>query len=298
MRRCPNGHEVSDDIKFCPQCGDEIQDNVAEEIRFCKKCGSERRGTEKYCSQCGTPFYGSLDVNQDNPHIRQNSYGSNYNKLLLFFLIILTILIGGYIAYNHIQEEKRLKKERIEEQERTAKEKRRQIEEEEKRKEEEENSPTKRLYKIATQGNNVFWAASFSKQYIPSTTSENKKNLFTIGFFLRPISENSGKLSYVEMEELNFDTFFGAKNLYAVYTITDNILQATLQGDYVGTFLKKDHVISLRIENDGDNIQLIEMSQMNNRVFKQGAPVTQKGMRFVDPKEGDLHSIMKKLFNN
>lgn len=291
MRRYPNGHEVSDDIKFCPQCGDEIQDNVAEEIRFCKKCGSERRGTEKYCSQCGTPFYGSLDVNQDNPHIRQNSYGSNYNKLLLFFLIILTILIGGYIAYNHIQEEKRLKKERIEEQERTAKEKRRQIEEE-------ENSPTKRLYKIATQGNNVFWATSFSKQYIPSTTSENKKNLFTIGFFLRPISENSGKLSYVEMEELNFDTFFWAKNLYAVYTITDNILQATLQGDYVGTFLKKDHVISLRIENDGDNIQLIEMSQMNNRVFKQGAPVTQKGMRFVDPKEGDLHSIMKKLFNN
>lgn len=46
MRKCPNGHDVSDDVKYCPKCGAEIQENVAEDIRFCKKCGQERKGAE------------------------------------------------------------------------------------------------------------------------------------------------------------------------------------------------------------------------------------------------------------
>jgi len=43
MKKCPNGHEVSGDVKFCPQCGAEMLEDVAEDVRFCKKCGNERR---------------------------------------------------------------------------------------------------------------------------------------------------------------------------------------------------------------------------------------------------------------
>lgn len=56
MKICPNGHEVNDDVKYCPTCGAEIIIGN----KFCTKCGSVRKGTEKYCSHCGTPFDGEL----------------------------------------------------------------------------------------------------------------------------------------------------------------------------------------------------------------------------------------------
>lgn len=52
-RSCPNGHAVSDDMKFCPVCGSEIQDIG---IRFCTNCGYKRNETDKFCPQCGKPF--------------------------------------------------------------------------------------------------------------------------------------------------------------------------------------------------------------------------------------------------
>ena len=50
--KCPNGHEVNDNVKYCSTCGAEI----VSVNKFCTKCGSERKGTEKFCSQCGTPI--------------------------------------------------------------------------------------------------------------------------------------------------------------------------------------------------------------------------------------------------
>ena len=127
MRKCPNGHDVSDDVKYCPKCGAEIQEKVAEDIRFCKKCGQERKGAEKFCSHCGTPFYGNPIVNSDSSNAAgETAHGSSSNKVLMYLLIIVPILlIGGYFVNNHIQEEKRLEKARIEENERAAEEERR-----------------------------------------------------------------------------------------------------------------------------------------------------------------------------
>ncbi|MBR6187889.1 MAG: zinc ribbon domain-containing protein [Prevotella sp.] len=53
VKRCPNGHAVSDDMKYCPVCGVEIS---ITGIRFCPNCGKERHVTDKFCSNCGFPF--------------------------------------------------------------------------------------------------------------------------------------------------------------------------------------------------------------------------------------------------
>ena len=53
MKQCSNGHNVGDNVKFCPECGAEIIENST---RFCQNCGNERKGTEKFCPQCGTPY--------------------------------------------------------------------------------------------------------------------------------------------------------------------------------------------------------------------------------------------------
>ena len=53
FKRCPNGHTVDDDMRFCPICGAEI---TFGGIRFCPNCGKERQPTDKFCAQCGYPF--------------------------------------------------------------------------------------------------------------------------------------------------------------------------------------------------------------------------------------------------
>lgn len=53
MKQCPNGHDVSDEVKFCPTCGAQIVENGS---KFCTKCGSEQNGNERFCTHCGTPF--------------------------------------------------------------------------------------------------------------------------------------------------------------------------------------------------------------------------------------------------
>lgn len=40
--KCPNGHVVADNVKYCPTCGAEIISGN----KFCTKCGSERKGAE------------------------------------------------------------------------------------------------------------------------------------------------------------------------------------------------------------------------------------------------------------
>ena len=50
VRRCPNGHTVGDDMRFCPICGTEIS---SSEICFCPNCGTKRLLTDKFCSNCG-----------------------------------------------------------------------------------------------------------------------------------------------------------------------------------------------------------------------------------------------------
>ena len=46
--KCPNcNKEVTDDTKFCPECGCKLAKNV------CPKCGNEIEANTKFCPECG-----------------------------------------------------------------------------------------------------------------------------------------------------------------------------------------------------------------------------------------------------
>lgn len=269
MRRCPNGHEVSDDVKFCPQCGSEIQENTSEEIRFCKKCGSERMGTEIFCSHCGTPFYGCPDFTPDNPRTRKNSHGSSHNKLLLFFLIILTILIGGYFVYNHIQEVKRLEKERIEEQERAAEEKRRQIEEEEKRKEE-ESKPINVFFETAATGDYLWESDGYSFDF-------QGFRLRTLLYFY-PSNKGGGRITFLHVKD-DYRGYSAQFSSTGGYSCSENFISATISGGgYFGSDTKWNITLNLVLEKNGNTIIL-------KRILPDGKEVAyiQKRRFFNDP---------------
>lgn len=89
--KCPNGHEVANDVKFCPTCGAEIVSGN----KFCTKYGSERMGTEKFCSQCGIPF----DVEPNINHIvLYGGKSSSFKKYLPYILgaFVLLAIIGNF----------------------------------------------------------------------------------------------------------------------------------------------------------------------------------------------------------
>ena len=98
MKQCPNGHEVNDNVKYCPTCGAEIK----SENKYCAKCGSERKGTEKFCSQCGTPFD---SVSSNNHAVFNNEKNSSFKKYLPYILGVLVLL--GIIGYFNSSDSKR-----------------------------------------------------------------------------------------------------------------------------------------------------------------------------------------------
>lgn len=277
MRKCPNGHEVSGDVKFCPQCGAEMLEDVAEDVRFCKKCGNERKGVEKFCSHCGHPFYGNIEAmvgNQDSQEEIRTT--SSLNKWLVSFLIIIPLLlISGYFVNNHIQEKKRIETERIKEDERAAEEERKRIEE--------ENMPANRLYEIAKQGNLV-WGYKF-KAY--NTGFDTKKDDFTLAFFLYPLSKTTGNLSCVIIGESSKSPgVYNYQKLVSVYSISDDILQATLHGvNCRGKWYYDGNTIAFQIVNDGDKVKLVEIDNLQKVTFQQMEPFTENGMRIKDRPE-------------
>ena len=102
-KKCPNGHEVNDNLKFCPKCGAEL---IESGNRFCKKCGTERKGTEKFCSKCGTPFDGfsmTQPTSQSTPSYDEGETSTDYKKIIIpivIGLIVLALIGGGWYGYN------------------------------------------------------------------------------------------------------------------------------------------------------------------------------------------------------
>lgn len=92
MIQCPNGHEVSDNVKFCPTCGAAI----VRVNKYCAKCGNKRKGTEKFCTQCGTPFDG-VPTSQPSPSYDDRESSSNSKKILIPIAVgvLILALIGG-----------------------------------------------------------------------------------------------------------------------------------------------------------------------------------------------------------
>lgn len=92
---CPNGHEVRDNVGFCPKCGAEIKESG---IKFCPKCGKERKGVAQFCPNCGNPYEGAPapNIQTTNTTSDLNTF-FNKNKIVIPILvgIILLCLIGG-----------------------------------------------------------------------------------------------------------------------------------------------------------------------------------------------------------
>ncbi len=104
MKQCPNGHEVNDDVKFCPICGAIIISGN----KYCTKCGNERMGTEKFCSKCGTPFDGMPPSPQPIPQPTQSydaiETSTDYKKItipIVIGVIVLTLIGGGWWYYRY-----------------------------------------------------------------------------------------------------------------------------------------------------------------------------------------------------
>ena len=81
--KCPNGHDVNSQVKFCPICGVDLRG-----IKYCTNCGNERNGDGEICPHCGKPF---LIRNHSSDDIRTKSN----NKLI----IILSIICVCFIVY-------------------------------------------------------------------------------------------------------------------------------------------------------------------------------------------------------
>ena len=92
MKKCPNGHNVGDNVKFCPTCGAEITENGE---RFCQSCGNERKGTEKFCSQCGTPYLKTLS----SPNVQAHKQKSKRGLVVAIMACLLILVLGGVAWY-------------------------------------------------------------------------------------------------------------------------------------------------------------------------------------------------------
>lgn len=246
MKECPNGHEVSDTVKFCPQCGAEIQDKLAEEIRFCKKCGHERNGAEKFCSHCGFSFYGEPEYSSSNiESVRNNAF----NKKIISLLIVIPLLfVCGYYIYNHVEEEKRFEKERIEENERIAEAERKRIEE--------ENKPDNKFYKLATNSNYV-WATSEG-----SVKGKNDKDQRTskIYLYFYPKNKESGDVSVLTWWNY-YSMFIGRGSSKSQYRVRNgNSIYFKFRNKpsgWSGNIYEYEYVLD--IINDGDNVKLVRL---------------------------------------
>lgn len=103
-KMCPNGHEVNDNVRFCPICGAEVSSGGS---RFCKKCGNERLGTENFCSKCGTPFEGASTLRTNNITYNGNETNNSSKMKIILPIVIGVVLLaligGGWYYWNLTQ---------------------------------------------------------------------------------------------------------------------------------------------------------------------------------------------------
>lgn len=109
MKKCPNGHEVNDNLNFCPKCGAELKQSG---IKFCKKCGTARKSAEKFCSKCGTPFDGipmTQPTSQPISSYDESETFTDFKKIIIpivIGLIVLALIGGGWWYYNYFPKSK------------------------------------------------------------------------------------------------------------------------------------------------------------------------------------------------
>lgn len=99
MKKCPNGHPVGDNMKFCPKCGVEI---VEDGPIMCAKCGNERKGSEKFCPKCGTP-YDHISTNYtavtDEGHDEPSKKRVSKKSVIIAAVVAIIVQAGGALWY-------------------------------------------------------------------------------------------------------------------------------------------------------------------------------------------------------
>ena len=55
--RCPDcGGAVNYGVKFCPNCGRKIPDELLPQVETCPKCGNVRGEGDRFCEKCGHQY--------------------------------------------------------------------------------------------------------------------------------------------------------------------------------------------------------------------------------------------------
>lgn len=105
--KCPNGHEVNGQVKFCPTCGADLRGT-----KFCTNCGFERNGGEKICPHCRKPY-----LIQNNT---SSTTGGNSNRKLILSLIIACVVLIVLGSWLYSSKEKNVTSETIEQTNQTS----------------------------------------------------------------------------------------------------------------------------------------------------------------------------------
>ena len=105
--KCPNGHEVNGQVKFCPTCGADLRGT-----KFCTNCGSERNGDEDICPHCGKPY---LIHNETSAIIERSS-----SKKLIISLIIACVVLIALGSWLYSSKEKNVTFDTIEQTNQTS----------------------------------------------------------------------------------------------------------------------------------------------------------------------------------
>lgn len=248
MKECPNGHEVSDTVKFCPKCGAEIQNKFAEEIRFCKKCGHERNGTEKFCSHCGQSFSCANQPDLDGftrNSVKRSKTVSNsiWGVISLMGLLLVVCCVLFYWLNGKNTEEYRTEQ---------------QIREETHIEEEKQVTPSGIFNDLVNKNQNRW----MGERVLDSWLDKGR----TWCMFFYPINSNSGMVSLVDFK-MDFSTYSEALSCKVPYVIQDNYIIFTARYDRgLNGYYEFDEFM-LQIQPIGNTIKLVRTKRGKTQVF-------------------------------
>ena len=103
-RKC--GTQVSQDTKFCPNCGYQFftePQQMAPKAQFCQNCGKENASNAKFCRFCGTPIGAAspqLNPYAQGPRTAAPAKAKGKSGLaikLIAAVLVLCILVTGFV---------------------------------------------------------------------------------------------------------------------------------------------------------------------------------------------------------
>ncbi len=117
--KCPKCHNMVDSSdKFCPHCGENLENNVVEEQNIvCPQCGKTNNAGTSFCEQCGSKLTGE-QINQQSdksePHkiVSKGTYSGTMNtgksklrkRLIIAALIFIVVSALSMIIWFQVDD--------------------------------------------------------------------------------------------------------------------------------------------------------------------------------------------------